>query len=165
MSNTKLREYSPDEWIVEPGNVSIIHCITSINLANVSRNKCDNSVKGLLINKTGLTGDIVFTPGFNCSISERNNIFTIEGVNGGGACLEEPYCGASRVPMTEEEEQSLEEGPLDGCIQCNETIKAINGVNDSNINIQGGPGVSVTHKDNVITLTLETQHFANGCNI
>ena len=156
-------EYLPNEWVIEPGNVSIIHCITSVNLANVSRNKCTNSSKGVLINKTGIVGDIVFTPGFNCSISERNNVFTFEGVKGGGACLEESYCGASRVPMTSEEEELLEEGPLDGCIQCNETIKAINGINNKNINIQGGPGITVTHTGNTIILTLETQHFANGC--
>lgn len=158
-------EYSPTEWVIEPGNVSIIHCITSVNIANVSRTKCDGSEKGLLVNATDLVGDLVLTPGFNCSISERHNVFTIEGVKDEGACLEEAYCGASRIPMNEEEELALEEGPLDGCVQCNETIKAINGINDSNINIQGGPGITVTHKDNVITLTLETQHFANGCNV
>lgn len=155
--------YSSNEWIVEPGNVSIIHCITSVNLANVSRNKCANSSKGLLINKTNITGDIIFTPGFNCSITERNNTFTIDSVKGGGACLEEPYCGASHVPMTLEEEEALEEGPLDGCIQCNETIKAINGINNSSINIQGGPGITVKSKDNTIVIELNTQQFDNGC--
>lgn len=158
-----MSTYSPDEWIVEPGNVAIIHCITSLNIANISRNKCNDDSKQVLVNKAGLTGDIKFVPGFNCSISERNNVFTVESVLGGGACLEEPYCGASSIPMNHEEAIALAEGPLDGCVQCNETIKAINGINGNGINIQGGPGVTVSSEGNTIVVELDTQQFDNGC--
>ena len=146
--------YEPDEWVVEPSNITIIHCINSINIANVEPNKCGGTgTKAVLVNQTGITGNVALTPGFNCAITERNNVFTIEGIVGGGACLTENYCGGSGLLDVS-----------DDCVMCNETVKAINGVGGKTISIKGGAGVSVTTEGNVVTVHLETQQFKNGCN-
>lgn len=160
-------EYEPTDWVIEPCNVSIIHCITSINIGNVRRNNCKGGKRSLLINKTGIVGDVELNPGFNCAISSRNNTFTIEGVKGGGACGSESYCGASRIPMTDDEAAQIALGRfLDGCILCNDTIKAINGVSGKNITIQGGRGVAAIPQENgSLLLRLETQQFTNGCEV
>ena len=162
-----MTTYGANDWVVEPCNVKIIHCITSINIANIERNKCDGKGEAVLINKEEIVGDVKLNPGFNCAISARDNTFTIESVKGGGACGAEDYCGASRVPMTEAEAEIIEGGEfLDGCVMCNETIKAINGVSGKTIRIQGGSGVSVIPQDsNTILLRLETQQFKNGCEV
>lgn len=162
-----MTTYGKDDWVVEPCNVSIIHCITSINIANIERNTVNGKGTAVLVNKGGIVGDVKLNPGFNCAISARDNVFTIESVKGGGACGAEDYCGASKVPMTEAEAERIEGGEfLDGCVMCNETIKAINGVGGKSIRIQGGRGVSVIPQDsNTILLKLETQQFKNGCDI
>lgn len=163
-----MTDFLDTDWVIEPCNVNIIHCITSINLANIGRNKCNGTSKELLINKRGITGDVIITPGFNCVISARNNLFTIESLKGGGACGSEDYCGASKVPMNAEEEELIKNGNfIDDCIMCNETIKAINGITGKAIKIQGGPGViaEVAKNDpHTLVLTLNTQQFKNECN-
>lgn len=159
-------EFEPTDWVIEPCNVSIIHCITSINIANVERHKCTKGKRPLLVNKRNIVGEVELNPGFNCAISSRNNTFTIEGIKGGGACGSESYCGASKVPMTDEEAERIAHGEfLDKCVMCNETIKAINGVSGKNITIQGGRGVSAIPQNNSLLLSLETQQFKNGCEI
>ena len=164
-----MTTYGANDWVVEPCNVSIIHCITSINIANIERNTCNGKGEAILINKEEIIGDVKLNPGYNCAISARDNTFTIESVKGGGACGMGDYCGASRVPMTEAETAIVENGEfLDGCVMCNETVKAINGVSGKTIKIQGGRGVSILPKEDdthTIILKLETQQFKNGCEI
>ena len=73
--------YEPDEWVVEPSNITIIHCINSINIANVEPNKCGGTgTKAVLVNKTGITGNVALTPGFNCAITERKISSSTRGI-------------------------------------------------------------------------------------
>ena len=151
-----MSSFLPNEWVVEPCNVAIINCITSVNVGNIAGYSCSdkpgNKSEDIITNAEKLVGNIKLEAGFNCAISERNNTFTVESVEGGGACLSESYCTGNLLEVDNE------------CVLCNETVKAINGVNGKSINIQGGPGVTVTCKDeHTLLITLNTQQFKNGC--
>lgn len=149
-----MTTYGPNDWVVEPCNVAIIHCITSVNIANVPGHNCSDTERTIMVDKEELKGEIKLEPGFNCTIEERNNTFTVGSLVGGGACLTEKYCNGNLLEVDNE------------CTLCNETVKAINGVNGKTVSIQGGPGVSVKQKDaNTLVIRLETQQFKNGCEI
>ena len=144
--------YNENQWVVEPCNVTIINCIESINLANIPGHVCENKdVKTIIVDKEGIDGDVKLDAGFNCTLEGRNGVFTIGSVEGGGACLTEGYCTGNLLEVA------------NSCTMCDETVKAINGVNGKTINIQGGPGVTVTCKDNTVYLSLDTQIFKQGC--
>lgn len=149
-----MTDFLSTDWVVEPCNVAIINCITSINIGNVRGYNCNGKDDSIVPNAVNLKGHIKLESGFNCAISERKNTFTVESVEGGGACLSESYCTGNLLEVDND------------CVLCNETVKSINGVNGKSINIQGGPGVTVTCKDeHTLLITLNTQQFKNGCEI
>ena len=149
-----MTTYGTNDWVVEPCNVHVIHCITSVNIANIPGHNCSDTDRDLVVNKEELKGELKLEAGFNCTIEERNNTFTVGSLVGGGACLTETYCTGNLLEVDNE------------CTLCNETVKAINGVNGKSITVRGGPGVSITKKDdNTLLIKLETQQFKNGCEI
>ena len=149
-----MTTYLANDWVVEPCNVAIINCITSVNIANIPGHNCSNTDRDLVVDSVDLKGDIKLEAGFNCTIEERNNTFTIGSLAGGGACLTEKYCSGNLLEVDNE------------CTLCNETVKAINGVNGKAISIKSGPGVTITAEDeNTLLIKLETQQFKNGCEI
>lgn len=151
-----MTTYSANDWVVEPCNVAIVNCVTSINTANIPGFSCEGKSETIVEDTTELKGHIKLEAGFNCAITERNNVFTIESIQGGGACLTETYCTGNILNIDNE------------CVLCNETIKAINGVNGKTIRIKGGPGVTVVPKEKVphtLVITLNTQQFKNGCEV
>lgn len=149
-----MTTYLANDWVVEPCNVAIINCITSVNIANIPGHNCSDTDREAVVNKEELKGNIKLEAGFNCTIEERNNTFTIGSLAGGGACLTETYCSGNLLEVDNE------------CTLCNETVKAINGVNGKAISIKNGPGVTITAEDeNTLLIKLETQQFKNGCEI
>ena len=149
-----MSAYGANDWVIEPCNVAIINCITSINIGNIPGCSCEGKTENVETAATNLKGKFQLEEGFNCAISERNNTFTVESVKGGGACLTEPYCTGNILEVDNE------------CVLCNETVKAINGINGKSINIRGGVGVTVTcENEHTLKLTLNTQQFQNGCEV
>lgn len=151
-----MTTFKPDEWVVEPCNVAIIHCITSINIGNIPGYSCEGKSNTIIESKKELRGEIKLSPGFNCAITERNNTFTIESILGGGACLTEPYCTSNLLDVNNE------------CTLCDETVKAINGVNGIGIKLNAGTGIIISPKEgesNTLVIKLNTQQFKNGCEV
>lgn len=172
-----MTTFSYSDYVVEPANVHLIKCITSINIANYARTRCtppdgcpvgtyyyndDITNRPCLINAQDIKSATELVPGFNCNIYAKDNTFTIEGLKGGGASLIESQC--SEIPMNVEETELIAQGQsLDGCVMCDETIKSINGVTGTNINLQGGAGVSVIPGTHEITIALDKQQMSTGC--
>lgn len=92
-------------------------------------------------NATCVLGDVVFVPGFNCSIRQNreDNSITIGAVVGAGAG--EPCEPVKTYAL---ESKPADSDLLEGGPKCNQTLRAVNGVGGPILNLLAGRGVTIT---------------------
>lgn len=170
-----MTTFNSSDYVVEPCNVYAYYCVESLSVANYPRRvatppNCSGGSstinyrtqsENLIEQATDMTGKIKLIPGYNCRITRKDNTLTINGSVGYGDATQR----CREIPMSTEEEALLEEGKsLTGGVMCNQTLKAINGINAEDIVINGGGGVTVNAvDDHTLEIKLDTQKFKRGC--
>lgn len=160
--------FNKNELVVEPSRVHSIYFIKSLNIANTGRTvanppagcardstiyRTDNKTGTVIPYATDITKKVVFKPGYNCQMYQRyGDTIIINGAKGQGANLEEAQ--ESEIPLYEGEEAPSNSPFLSGGIPCNRTIKAINGINNTNIPLIAGAGIDITANGNAITVSI-----------
>lgn len=149
-----IKEFGPDDYVVEPANVQITRCVTQIDLANMPRletlappgitdpkyGKSNDFVKNYAIRgKKGIRGKVSLVEGYNCELRVDDNEVTVSGVPGGG--MSNYTVPPSEIAVTEEEKSA--DGYLSKGYKCKDIVKTINGLELPNITISGGNGVKV----------------------
>lgn len=151
-----IKEFGPGDYVVEPANVQITRCVTSIDIANMPRletlpppginddryGESNDFVKNYAIRgKRGIRGSVSLVEGYNCElrVDEDRNEVTVSGVPGGGMSNYAPQ--PSEIAVTEEEKEA--DGYLSKGYKCKDIVKMINGLELPNITISGGNGVKV----------------------
>jgi hypothetical protein len=168
---------NPGNLQVEPGLIQNLaeHYLRTVNLFNGNRTRAENSSSCrplcwdadyytnavFFTLETCLQGDIRFSEGYNCFITEDrfNNKLTINA--GVGQGLGEP---GEEVPFWPNEEAPQGRSLLDGSIACNETIRTLNGMQGPHIEIVGGQGVTVQSlpEQNLVIVSVDMTDLA-GC--
>lgn len=145
---------SSDKAIFEPTlveNLAGRHVLT-LNVANSDRTRvklperCFQPTYSYTLNSnyvvaTCLQGDLVISPGVNCSSSQ-----TADGIKFSAVPVSKLQTSADPISVFPGETPPTSGGgsQLDGTHLCNEVLRTINGSGGPNHQIRGGPGVTIT---------------------
>lgn len=157
---------------VEPACIQTLwkHYVSSLSVANDERSRspdiCSEAESHQMESSSaaqaraflapraqGMTGDLKFKEGYNCSItvSETSNAIRFSarlGAGSGRTCYE--------IARTESEEAQQELGnPLDNALRCEEALYSVNGVGptaEGHFRLVGGYGVDVLTEDDCIVV-------------
>ncbi|MDO4568768.1 MAG: hypothetical protein Q4D38_00110 [Planctomycetia bacterium] len=167
--------FSDSDYVVEPANIQVIHCVNTVNIANMPRQIVPPPVgvtsddygevvdfvdSYAMINKEGLQGDIVLEAGYNCDIVFEDTVKV-------SAVPQEGYKPAE-VPVTQEEEDLLAKGQyLSRGLKCHQVVSNINGIYTSAIPLVAGSGISIDSNSeaNTVLISLAPISESKGCDL
>jgi hypothetical protein len=163
--------------------------LRSITIANYDRPRIpecgstapDSNVRAVIVNKHKLAGDVRFKAGYNCQITQtdRANELSITAIKNAGMPVDGELCAhGSELPLYADEPFGIdgtETVTIDNVITtqqkqskfysggpaCSDVISSINGLSDSNINIIGGAGVTVSTDGVTIKITRKNNSQTN----
>lgn len=154
---------------IEPGLVQVMKYVSSVNLANDPGPvvvPCGSSSipaeptdpPSAIVMSDGIIGDVLFKPGYNCTvgISEANN--RIEIGTGVGAGEGEPCSDVSREPSS-----SIPE--LDRCDELIYTINVVTPDSAGNFSIRGDLGIYVQKSDlpHTVEILVDSSVLLKNC--
>jgi len=144
--------------------------VVSISLANADRTRavrpeaCPalewNFLPGQVFIQTScLQGDLIFRPGYNCTISQlgQTNTLQLQAIEEAGAgqpCEQVPKFPAETAPTNTENEL------FEGDHYCNEVLRTINGLQGPGLTIYAGTGVSIVPAENELTIDINLRDLS-----
>jgi hypothetical protein len=176
-------QFARADYQIEPGLVQNLHnaFLRSITVANYDRPRipaCNSTasasnVRAVIVNKHKLAGDVRLKEGYNCQITQtdRANELSITAIKNAGMPVDAELCAhGSELQLYEDEpfgvdgteivtinnvltERQKQSKFYSGGPACSDVISSINGLSDSNINIIGGAGVTVSTDGVTIQIT------------
>lgn len=165
--------FTTNQQQLEPARIQNLakSYLRSISLGNFARTNipaCEtvNTLsRPIVLNKHCTQGDIRFTEGYHCSITQtdRANEITISAGLTAGRAVDGELCEhGSEIPLFDGE--PIPEGSkfYGGGAACDELITTINGIGGRTLNIVGGVGVQISTTANQITVALDT-NSQNNC--
>lgn len=122
--------------------------------ANCPANEWNFATGQIYVNKECLQGELVFTPGYNISLSQSDRTNTIQlsaipGAGAGSPC-EEVKLFAEEAPPA-----GASNNLLEGDFYCNEALRTINGLQGPNFTFFAGTGVAITADAETNTVTVD----------
>lgn len=166
-------------YTLEPARIQSLvrHYLRSISLGNLSRPQarlaCESPVpeeeRKVIVNSRCIAGDIRFKEGYNCQITQReqlNELTITAGKNLGTPVTDGELCAnKGEVPFYEGEQPPEGSQFFSGGPACNELISSINGVGGPDVNIVGGTGINIiaNQETNTITIELSATNNTNNC--
>lgn len=172
------------ERVVEPALIQSLvrNYLRSIGVANYERTvllPCsDNSSssssapvteeRALIPQQLCMNGNIKFTAGYNCSITQTDiaNTITISPFLGAGAYSDvaaELCENFGELPLYVGEPTAPGSKFLSGGPACDELITSINGIGGPNVIINNGPGITIRTSDNKIIFGVDNRVIAKEC--
>ena len=163
---------------LEPARIQSLvkHYLRSISVGNLSRplarSACDADIppepRKVIVNSRCIAGDIRFKEGYNCQITQQeqiNEITISAGKNLGVPIDDGELCrNKGEIPYYENETPPAGSQFLSGGPACNELISSINGVGGPDVNIIGGTGINIVAEPETNTLRIKLSSFNSAGN-
>lgn len=164
---TTITRSSDSETLVNEGLIQNLNQsqAVSLNVANSDRtrairpegcpaNEWPFTTGEIYINKECMQGDIVFSAGYNFSLSQvdSNNTVQFGAVLNAGAGLP---CEELKLFLAETPPAGATNDLLEGDFYCNEALRTINGLQGPNLTFFAGTGVAITQDDSTSTIVID----------